>query len=379
MVRSVSFQKPLLNTNRSNHNSMNQRSLVLFHSAIKSEKTKTQYEYHLKKFKEYFIIKSFDDLVEFEDKKMQIMVEDYILHSKNEGKQFGTMNSALNALKLFFSMNDIIINWTKLKKMLPEKKKATGQVPYTTEQVQVLLKYAKNPKFRALIHFLSASGVRIGSFTEMKVKHVNQIPFASDGSKSILVYADTVHEYHTFIHQEAVEALDEYLDSRSRKGEIITPDSWVFPSYSHSTKPSSTESLTTTMARYVKNSLGREQAVNGRFEVMTCHGLRKRFGTICKNNNSVNISNAEKLMGHSVTVPLDNHYHKPLLETLFDEYQKHIPQLMIDDKYRLQKQLKEKDEKINELNQKDNEIDMLKQTILEIKNNMLELQNKIKS
>jgi len=83
-------------------------------------------------------------------------------------------------------------------------------------------------------------------------------------------------------------------------------------------------------------------------------------------------------MGHSTTIPLDNVYFKPAIEQLFDEYQKAIPKLMIDDKYRFQLQLKEKDEKINELNQKDNEIDMLKNTILEIKNNMLELQNKFK-
>ena len=379
MVRSVSSKRPLVNSPRSKQNSMKQRSLVLFYSSIKSEKTKRQYDYHLKQFKEYFIIKNFDDLAQMKDKKIQIMIEDYLLHSRDNGKQFGTMNSCLNALRLFFSMNDVVLNWVKLKKMLPERNKATGQIAYTTEQVQILLKYSKNQKFRALIHFLSASGVRIGSFAEMKIKHIVQTPFESDGTRSVLVYADTIHEYHTFIHQEAVEALDEYLDSRVRKGEIITPDSWVFPSYSDSSKSSTAETLTTTMARYVKNSLGREKSVNGRYEIMTCHGLRKRFDTICKNNNSVNISNAEKLMGHSVTVPLDNHYHKPKLETLFEEYKKHIPQLMIDEKFRLQEELKKKDEKISELNQKDNEIDMLKQTILEIKNNMLELQNKIKS
>ena len=379
MVRSVSFEKPLVKTNRIIHSSLNQRSLTLFHSSIKSEKTKEQYDYHLKKFLEYFIIKSFDKLAEIEDKEIQIMIEDYLLHLRDKGKKFGTMNSSLNALKLFFSMNDVVINWVKLKKMLPERKKSTGQIPYTTEQIQILVKYAKNPKFKAIIHFLSSSGVRVGSFEELKIKHINSTPFESNGSKSVLVYADTRAEYQTFIHQEAVEALDEYLEYRIRNGEKITPDSWVFPSKSYINKPSSTESLTTTMARYVRSAIGREQSVNGRFEVMACHGFRKRFDTICKNNDSVNISNIEKLMGHSVTVPLDNHYHKPKLETLFDEYKKHIHQLMIDDKFRLQEELKKKDEKIKELNQKDNEIDMLKNTILEIKNNMLELQNKIKS
>ena len=91
------------------------------------------------------------------------------------------------------------------------------------------------------------------------------------------------------------------------------------------------------------------------------------------------MSLAERLMGHSKTIPLDNSYFKPLVEQLFDEYQKAIPQLIIDEKYRLEEKLKQKDIQINELNQKDNEIDLLKQTILEIKNNMLELQNRIKS
>jgi hypothetical protein len=83
-------------------------------------------------------------------------------------------------------------------------------------------------------------------------------------------------------------------------------------------------------------------------------------------------------MGHSTTIPLDNVYFKPAIEQLFDEYQKVIPELMIEDKFRLLKQIEKKDEKINELNQKDNEIDMLKHTILEIQNNLLEMRNTIK-
>ena len=52
--------------------------------------------------------------------------------------------------------------------------------------------------------------------------------------------------------------------------------------------------------------------------------------------------------------------HYRSIEQFFEEYQKAIPDLMIDHKYRLQEQLREKDEKNNELNQKGNEIDMLK-------------------
>jgi hypothetical protein len=67
------------------------------------------------------------------------------------------------------------------------------------------------------------------------------------------------------------------------------------------------------------------------------------------------------------------------IKQLFDEYQKVIPELMIEDKFRLLKQIEKKDEKINELNQNDNEIDMFKHTILEIQNNLLEMRNMIKN
>ncbi|MBT7824234.1 MAG: hypothetical protein HN605_03440, partial [Thaumarchaeota archaeon] len=56
----------------------------------------------------------------------------------------------------------------------------------------------------------------------------------------------------------------------------------------------------------------------------------------------------------------------------FVEYQKHIPQLVIDEKYALKLEIKT-------LQDKDGEIAILKQTMLEMKYNMLELQNKIKS
>jgi uncharacterized protein YqhQ len=82
MVRSVSSQKPLVNSDRSNQSSMHQRSLILFHSAIKSDRTKHQYDYHLKQFKEYFIIKSYDDLAQITPKKIQIQVRFHIRQNR---------------------------------------------------------------------------------------------------------------------------------------------------------------------------------------------------------------------------------------------------------------------------------------------------------
>ena len=375
MVKSVLSGKPLVKRNKNIKNSMQQRSLLLFHSSIKSESTRFNYMQFLDEFKNHFIIKSYDKLVQIEPKKIQEMLETYLMYQNEQKYSLSYLNSKLSALKLFFAMNDVVaLNWLKLRKMLPEKKKLTGEKPYQTKDIQIMLKSIPTLKFKCIIHFLAASGVRIGALEELKLKHIRDM---SNGCKSVLVYDDDKSEYHTFIHHEAVGVLDEYLAYRAKSGENITPESWLIPSKRDSNKPALTVSLRTQMSRYAHQYRDQDKK-RGRYETMACHGFRKRFDTILKSNYNVNINLAEKMMGHSTTIPLDNVYFKPAIEQLFDEYQKAIPELIIDDKYRLQEQLKKKDEKINELNKKDNEIDMLNQTILEIKNNMLEIQSQIK-
>jgi len=50
-----------------------------------------------------------------------------------------------------------------------------------------------------------------------------------------------------------------------------------------------------------------------------------------------NLSLSEKLMGHSVTVGLDNHYLPVTNESLFDEFRNAIPELIIEESLYFQK------------------------------------------
>jgi len=84
-------------------------------------------------------------------------------------------------------------------------------------------------------------------------------------------------------------------------------------------------------------------------------------------------------MGHSKTIPLDNSYFKPVIEQLFDEYQKAIPQLVIDDKYRMNSKIQDQHDEIDLLKEKNNEVEKLQKTILEIQNNMFELKSRLNS
>jgi len=81
---------------------MYERSLVLYYSAIRSEKTKENYSMHLDKFKEHFIIKDFDSLTKIKPQKIQEMIEDYVLYLRNQGKSRSTIKNMISSLRVSF-------------------------------------------------------------------------------------------------------------------------------------------------------------------------------------------------------------------------------------------------------------------------------------
>ena len=119
-------------------------SMVLFHSDIKSDNTRELYDRYLKYFKTFVNIKSYDDLLEIELKQLQSMIQSFVMTDREKCRVAWTINGNLSALKLFFEMNDVVgLNWLKLRKMIPEKRKNTGGKPYTTKQVEILVNSSK--------------------------------------------------------------------------------------------------------------------------------------------------------------------------------------------------------------------------------------------
>jgi len=374
MKRSVVSGKPFVKSSSIPSNPM-QKSVIMFQSAIKSEKTKKLYMQTLEKFREHFIIKDYDSLVSIESKKIQEMIEDYVLYLRSEDLGYGFVHNAICSLKLFFSMNDIVCNWIKINKMKPERKKLRGDKPYTTQDLQIILKHvSKSPLWTSLIHFISSSGVRDGFSEELRIKDLGDMP---NGCKSVKVYADSKDESYTFITQEAVTALEEYFEYRRKKGEKLTPDSWVFTTALNPEKPMTTNLISGWFTKIVnKTSVNRGEFINHRYDIQIVYGMRKRFDTILKSNSKININIAEKLMGHSVSIPLDNHYFKPTLEVMFDEYQKAIPDLVIDQTMKLKLELEKKNKQLSSLEVKDKRIDQLENALMRIELNQIELKSR---
>ena len=374
MKKSVFSKIPLVKSSSIRVKQM-QRSTVLFYSAIKSEQTKKTYTFVLNKFREYFIIKDYDSLVSIDSKKIQVMIEDYVLYLRSKNSSYGSIHNVICSLKLFFSMNDIVCNWVKINKMKPERKKLRGDKPYTTEDLRIILKHvSKSPLWTSLIHFISSSGVREGFSEELRIKDLGDMP---NGCKSVKVYADSKDEYYTFITQEAVIALEEYFEYRRKKGEKLSPDSWVFTSALNPEKPMDANLISGWFTKIVnKTSVNRGECINHRYDIQIVYGMRKRFNTILKSNSKINMSIAEKIFGHSTTIQLDNHYFKPTLEVMFDEYQKAIPDLVIDETSKLKLELEKKNQILSSVEVKDKRIEDLENALLDIRLNLNELKSR---
>jgi integrase len=186
---------------------------------------------------------------------------------------------------------------------------------------------------------------------------------------AIVVYARTKDSYITFITSEAFEYVQNWLEKRKNKGETITNESLVFP------RTSNDYSVYFSMLHRRINLS--EKITNQRRKIKAVHGLRKRFDTILKSKNDVNPNLAERLMGHSVSIALDNAYFRPSEQSLFETYQKIIPDLIMSDRYQLKNELAQKDEQIKTLqNDKDQRIKELEQKLEMISHHLSNLSTK---
>ena len=321
----------------------NQRSILLFESGIKAKATLKAYTICLDQFLKFTKFHDYDSLIKEDPKKIQIIVEDFLMVCKTKYR-YGSIDNIFSAIQLFFTMNDVMLNFKKIRKMFPEREKPYGDKPYTTEDVKLLLDQTKTLKFKALIYLLSSSGVRAGAVHEMQVKDLKDM---GHGCKALTVHPNTIAEYHTFISPECVKSLDVYFEQRRLKGEKITENSYLFLT-DWNTK-FSPEYVSITMCRLAKKLHNRKKT-GSRYDKMASHGIRKRWDTILKMRHDCNISLVEKMIGHSKTIPLDNVYFKPTLDQLFSEYLKALPDLMIDETLKLR----------DELEKKQNEIELLK-------------------
>jgi len=331
---------------------------------MKSEETKKIYNYCLKKFVEYYKLKNIESILSIEDRKLQEMMEDYLFYIKKRQKA-RSVKLPFAALELLCIVNDKLgINFKKIRKMFPPTEQLSGRKPWTTKQIQKMLESTAELRTKTLIHILSSTGCRIGAIPDTMLKHIKDMP---NGCMSIIFYEGSNEEYMGFLTPDSTEVLKAYLQKRKSDGEYLTEESPLFRTqYAIGiSKPKlmKLNSLKQLIQRVLKNANLRGKKEGKRYDVQQFHGFRKRFNTILNLNKEINPAVAEKLLGHKVN--LDSVYLSPTEDDLFEEFQKAIPDLTINDTERIRFE-KEKLEKEKE------EIELLKE---QVKQNKEELDN----
>jgi len=288
----------------------------------------------------------------------------------------GSIHNYRHALRHFYEMNDITLNWKKIRKFSRMEDSNAGMRQkdraYTHQEIQVILAHS-NEKVRAIILLLASSGIRVGAIYSIKLKHLKRVE--SHGLYQLLIYPGHKDEYITFCTPEATQAIDSYLSYRQRAGEKLNDDSPLFRTdfyaadifrVRNNIKPMSTASVSKAIQIALKSAglIAIDTVTDSSsssyhslsHEVQRNHGFRK-FANTQMVLAEVNGAAKEMLLGHSIG--LDDKYYRPTAQQLFDEYAKAVDPLTINEENRLRRKVDSFSKTLQSEKQKEDRISVL--------------------
>jgi integrase len=352
------------------------RSYQLFKNAIRSEKSLQLYKQNLWHFCDFVKMTTEEIISKYSDSenvkeaiKLQRMIEDYVLllqtKVRNGEISARTGSVMIPPIKLLCEMNDIILNWRKINKLMPHGSDNAADEAYTREQIKKMLEYS-DLRAKIPILFMASSGMRLGAFVSLSDGCIK--PLYDDKTGKLLAAHVAVYkgsdddEYDTFISPEAYHAYEEYRNLRIKFGEKITKNSPILlrrfdissdgnAAIIDNTKPLalSTVAGILSVVAYKAGIREASENYNNRYNIKIAHGYRKFFSTTLSNiktpdgRTAIDFIKKEWLLGHSLTgihVLEENYNRNNRVKMLLDEYLKAVKELTISDEERLKVEVK---------------------------------------
>jgi len=298
---------------------------------------------------------SFVDLAKREpraaEKKVILFINEQVQRAEEGQITESTIRNPLKAIKLLLEMNDISLNWKKIRRLLPPARGyALDRIP-TIDEIRNILD-AADARGKALTLMFLTSGLREGAIESLRISDFS--PLYSDGkvvAGKIIVYNGEPERYTTFITPEALNSLEKYLEFRRDHGEILGHRSPLFRDkfdpikgmYGHGKQDAEKNAIPMTapaVRQYYNRllySVGIRSEKKRRHE-FSVHGYRKFFKTRCELGGMKPI-NVETLMGHSTGI--SDSYYRLTEKDLLDDYLKVVDQLMIYETQKLRAEAQE--------------------------------------
>ena len=333
----------------------NSQAFFNFINSIRAQPTKESYRFCLEKFLSHHGI----DLVSFLKLPQQDMTNLVIKYLVDRKISKGYKRLVTSSLKHACEINDIVLNWKKIKKFISSGK--TGNETngrdrgYTHEEIKKILDFV-DQRIKTAILILASTGMRIGVLHSVRVGDLDKV----DDFYKIKVYSGDVEDaYFTFCTPECTKEIDTYLDFRKRHGEVITGESFLFVKKFNidfkgprKGRQFSQRSLHSIIEENIRNSgLRKVNPKNNRFKRQTVpilHGFRKFFSTQLVDAD-LKTELRWLLEGHNLKGN-DSNYVRVTDKRLQQEYEKAINHLTINEENRLRKRVQTLSEK-----NKDNE------------------------
>jgi integrase/recombinase XerD len=336
-----------------------------FINSLNSEETKKLYAYRLKEFLDINRVDLHSFLV---DPNMEKTIIQYLVEKKASRS---TKNTIYFVLKHACEVNDILLNWKKIRKFIGSQK--TGNEisgrdrGYTHEEIQQILNFS-DQRLKTCYFILASTGIRIGALSSLKLSDLERI----EEIYKVTVYSGDKEQYVTFCTAECAKEIDSYLKFRKRRGERITGDSYLIVkefTYATKSKPMLSKSLESLLKDIIENSGIRKTDPNNphkRQKVPILHGFRKFF-TKQLVDSKVNPEIREMLLGHKIG--LTGVYYKPTEEEMYMEYEKAIDALTINEENRLRK-------KVKTLEVEQSRVTYLEESLKELQEQFIKMTNK---
>lgn len=330
-----------------------------FINSLKSKSTRRTYSYA---FKKYLVDNkiTIETLLKLPVGDSEQLLINYIERLKSQDISHSSINLLFCVVKHFCIMNNIRINDRKIAKFLGESGRKNTDRGYNHAEIKKLLDVS-DLRMKSVILLMASSGMRVGPVTDLKLKHLEEIP--NEKTFKITVYEKSKDEYYCFCSHECYSVIKSYLDHRTKSGEILDGESYLIREQFDITDFEQIRKKSRKIASYtLKNAVqvllvksGLRQINHNykhgdRHEIPMNHGFRK-FWTTEAIKAKMNPEFREMMLGCNIGHATA--YCRPTTEEMLEEYLKAVDNFTIEESNRLKK-------KVTELESKQSEIDLMK-------------------
>jgi integrase len=359
--------------------------------------TKRRYTKNLKEFLDFCRFEKYEQLLEITDDEKFEAIRDFLITLVETRKlSYASVNLSYAAIKLFYDVNKVVLNWKNLARYKGKFTRKVDDRLYTKDELKALLEHS-DLRERVIVLTLLTTGMRVGALADITLGNMQYLEEYK--LYKFTVYADDLNwRYVTFCTPECTFLINLYLSHRKKYGnEQLTKKSPLLVQKINASNfikigPMTSHLIQQTMTRLQYRSMVIEKETadtatqRGRIrkEFMRCHALRKKFNSICIENN-MNFVIKEMLMGHKKNLGLDVNYFRPQQNQLLNEYLKVVDDLIVDESHRLQKQVQELKEQDDyqkyvidkKIKEKDEEIVKMRQAMRTVLDTVDEMKNDV--